>query len=167
MNVDLDDKMKGQYWFVGASFSGTEDQSDRFIDNGIWENGYNDRYLDVVKSINIGDSIAIKSFYTRKNSLPFEANKQYVSVMRIKAIGTVIKNFNNGLKLEVKWDKVGGGKEWYFLTSLRTVWKVIPDNLEKRALIDFTFCNIDQDYDSFKNSTKRMHKYGDNKYNSL
>ena len=47
-------------WFVGAAFGGDRDQTDRFLADGIWENGYADRYLDDVRSIRLGDRIAIK-----------------------------------------------------------------------------------------------------------
>jgi hypothetical protein len=33
------------YWFVGASYGRTEDQTPRFVNDGIWENGYDNRYL--------------------------------------------------------------------------------------------------------------------------
>lgn len=35
------------YWFVGASYGkGSEDQTDRFLAEGVWQNGYKDKYLD-------------------------------------------------------------------------------------------------------------------------
>ena len=79
-------------WFVGAAYGGTDDQTPRFLQEGIWENGYQDKYLDAVKSIQVGDRIAIKSSYTRKHDLPFDNRGQTVSVMAIKAIGTVKEN---------------------------------------------------------------------------
>ena len=57
-------------WFVGASYGGTDDQLPRFLSEGIWENGYDDKHLDVVRSMRTGDRIAIKSSYTRKHGLP-------------------------------------------------------------------------------------------------
>ena len=59
-------------WFVGATYGGTDDQTPRFLQEGIWENGYQDKYLDAVKYIQVGDRIAIKSSYTRKHDLPFD-----------------------------------------------------------------------------------------------
>jgi 5-methylcytosine-specific restriction protein B len=44
-------------WFVGASYSGTDDQTQRFLEEEIWENGYQDKYLDAVRSIQPGDCI--------------------------------------------------------------------------------------------------------------
>ena len=72
-------------WFVGASWE--QDQTQRFIEEGIWENGNEDKYLQEVKTIKPGDRIAIKSTYTRKNNLPF-ANRENntASVMGIKAL---------------------------------------------------------------------------------
>ena len=53
------------YWFVGAMYGGADDQMPRFIEEGIWENGYTDKYLDLVRAIQPGDRIAIKSSCTR------------------------------------------------------------------------------------------------------
>ena len=39
------------YWFVGASYGRTEDQTPRFLSEGIWENGYDDKHLDLVRSM--------------------------------------------------------------------------------------------------------------------
>ncbi|MGP5018424.1 hypothetical protein ACTXK7_12245 [Vreelandella alkaliphila] len=76
------------YWFVGASYGGTDDQTDRFLKEGIWENGYTDKLLDKVREMQPGERIAIKSAYTRKYGLSFDSGGQTVSVMGIKAIGT-------------------------------------------------------------------------------
>ena len=40
-----------QSWFVGASYGAKGDQTDRFLAEGIWENGYTDKLLDLVKSM--------------------------------------------------------------------------------------------------------------------
>ena len=89
-------------WFVGATY-GDDDQTARFLNEGIWENGYEDRYLDDVKSVQPGDRIAIKSSYTRKYDLPFDNLGQTVSVMAIKATGTVTGNLGDGHMLKVDW----------------------------------------------------------------
>ena len=74
-------------WFVGAVHGDAGDQLSRFIKEGIWENGYEDKYLDAVRAIQPGDRIAIKSSYIRKHDLPFDNREQSVSVMAIKATG--------------------------------------------------------------------------------
>ena len=90
-------------WFVGAAYGGTDDQAPRFLQDGIWENGYQDKYLDAVKSIQVRDRIAIKSSYTRKHDLPFDNRGQTVSVMAIKAIGTAKENIGDGRTVKVDW----------------------------------------------------------------
>jgi hypothetical protein len=62
-----------------------EDQTPRFVNDGIWENGYDDRHLNLVRSMQPGDKIAIKSSYTRKHNLPFDNRGNTVSVIAIKA----------------------------------------------------------------------------------
>ena len=49
--------------------------------------GHPDKYLDDVKSIQVGDRIAIKSAYTKKRNLPFDNQGKDVSTMAIKATG--------------------------------------------------------------------------------
>lgn len=95
-------------WFVGATYGGTEDQMPRFLAEGIWENGYEDRYLELVRSMRPGDRIAIKSSYTRKHGLPFDNQDKAVSVMAIKAIGTITENLNDGRRVRVCLSSLAG-----------------------------------------------------------
>lgn len=88
------------YWFVGAAYDGV-DQTSRFVETGIWEINPEANQIDSVKFIEAGDRIAIKSTYTRKNELPFDNRGHTVSVMLIKAIGTVIENVGGGNSLKV------------------------------------------------------------------
>ena len=37
-----------------------QEKFDEFVKNGYWENGYENKYLDKVKSMQIGDKIVIK-----------------------------------------------------------------------------------------------------------
>jgi hypothetical protein len=108
------------YWLVGAYWDDQEspDQTDRFLSEGIWENGYTDRYLDQVKQIKVGDRIAIKSMFTQKHDLPFDNKGRTVSGMWIKATGTVVKNPGDGRTVEVEWDeKPKDARAWYFYAS--------------------------------------------------
>ena len=157
-NIDINENKN--YWFVGASFGGTKDQTERFIQEGIWEVN-NDKQADLVKSIQSGEKIAIKSAYTRKNNLPFNNRGHTVSVMAIKAIGTVVENLGDGKTLKVEWDEGFEPREWYFFTSRNTVWKVAPDEWRKVDLIDFTFNGKEQDIDRFCNHPYWRERFGD------
>ena len=138
------------YWFVGASYGGADDQTTKFLSEGIWRNGWSNRYLDAVKSMQPGDRIAIKYSTTRKHHLPFDAGGRTVSVMGIKAIGTVRENLEDGRNVKVDWAPVTQPREWYFYTNRRTVWQVVPGSgslsWAVEGLINFTFHDESQDY---------------------
>ena len=139
-------------WFVGA-YSKSGDHTDRFIQEGIWEHGFEDKYLDLVKSIEPGDRIAIKSTYTTKHGLPFDNRGESISTMAIKATGVVTENNGDGRNLRVNWTPMAQPRTWYFYTYQKTVWKVTRDTgtlpWAASALIDFTFNGAEQNYDRF------------------
>ncbi len=148
-------------WFVGATYYEIEDQTPRFLQENIWENGYKDKYLDAVRSIQVGDRIAIKSSYTRKHDLPFDNRGQTVSVMAIKAIGTVKENLGDGRTLKVDWKPFDPPREWYFYTNRSTVWRVLPGDWTTDALIGFTFEEKVQDINRFRNAPYWRERFGD------
>ncbi len=136
-------------WFVGASWD-AGDQTDRFIREGIWQNGYEEKYLDYVKSIEPGDRIAIKATFVKKHGLPFDNRSEDTSTMAIKATGVVTENMGDGRNLRVDWTPAKPSREWYFYTYQPTVWKVTRDSgWQAAALIDFTFDGAEQDHKEF------------------
>lgn len=139
-------------WFVGSAING-EDYTDKFIKKGIWKSGHEDKFQDAIKSIEVGDIIAIKSTYTRKYNLPFESNDNYASIMSIKATGVVKRNLEDGKTLEVDWVKIEPRKEWYFFTMRETIWKVEreDDDWMYGELLDFTFNDKPQNIERFIN----------------
>jgi 5-methylcytosine-specific restriction protein B len=147
-------------WFVGASYGGTDDQMPRFLSEGIWENGYDDKHLDVVRSMRTGDRIAIKSSYTRRHGLSFESRGQAVSVMAIKAIGTITENLDDGKRVKVDWTKVEPAREWYFYTHRGVVWRILAGEWMTDGLIAFTFDGKPQDIDRFRNAPYWKERFG-------
>lgn len=160
----MDDKKKSPStsttWFVGASYGGKDDQMPRFLENGIWENGYDDKLLDMVRAMQPGERIAIKAAYTRKHGLPFDNRGRTVSVMGIKAIGTITENLNDGKRVKVDWAQAGPVREWYFYTHRGTVWRVQPGDWMNDALIAFAFDGVPQDVDRFRNEPFWRERYG-------
>lgn len=133
------------FWFVGASWDG-EDQTERFVREGIWTNGYEDKYADLVQRMKPGDSIAIKSTFTQKYGLPFNNRDRSVSCMRIKAVGTVTEGTPDGQTVQVEWRALADPRDWYFYTYRVTIVEAnIADELARR-LIRFTFGDHRQDY---------------------
>src|SRR5690606_26636610 len=89
--------MQNKYFLVGAYWDSHDpkDQTERFVNNEIWTNGYDDKFNTLVNSINVGDYLAIKSTYVRGKTK---------SVMLIKARGIVLENLNDGQNLKLKWE---------------------------------------------------------------
>ena len=111
-------------WFVGAAYGGTDDQMPRFLAEGIWElSNPTEKESALVKSMKAGDRIAIKAAYTRKRGLPFDNRDQTVSVMAIKAIGSITENLQNGERVRVEWSPSQPLREWYFYTFRGTGWR--------------------------------------------
>lgn len=143
------------YWMVGAYWDESDpaDQTERFVAEGIWMNGYEDRYLDDVNSMQVGDRIAIKASATQRLGLPFDNRNKTVSRMDIKAVGTIVANRKDGRTVEVEWETDFSEKSWYFYTNRLTVWHVKDrKNVWKEAadqLIKFVWYGQPQDYDWF------------------
>lgn len=139
-------------WFVGAcgydDAGNWTDFSDTYIEENRWENRSDTKFLNDVKSMKVGDHIAIKASYTKKNGLPFENNGKTVSVMSIKAIGIITNNANDGKHIDVSWVRVDPVREWFGTGVLRqTVHHVVAsEGYIRKAIIDFAFSNVPQDY---------------------
>lgn len=150
------------YWFVGALWGGNDDQTQRFISQGIWENGYDDKHLELVKTIKPGDKVAIKAAFTQKNDLPFQSNGSTASVMSIKARGTVTSNEGDGRIIHVDWEPLTPEKRWYFYTHRGTIWQIKTNRWLGKGLVDFAFYDVDQDYARFRNDPYWKERFGDN-----
>lgn len=89
------------YYCVGFYWKGTdpENQLPRFQKEGIWENGFEDKYIEQVNNVLVGSKIAAKTSYTRK-----EKGKT-ISVLEVHGLGTVKENLKDGKTLKVDWDK--------------------------------------------------------------
>ncbi|ASV29719.1 McrB family protein [Maribacter cobaltidurans] len=88
------------YYCVGITFKDgdNENQLSRFKKENIWENGYGDKNIQIVKGVKPGSMIAAKTTYTEGK------NGSTVSVLKIHAIGKVIANPGDGHILKVKWE---------------------------------------------------------------
>ncbi|HVF25622.1 MAG TPA: AAA family ATPase [Anaerolineales bacterium] len=145
------------YWLAGAYWDDRDpaDQTQRFVEEGIWENSYHNRYINEVMSMRVNDKIAIKSTSTQRQDLPFEARNKTISRMTIKAIGTIVANRNDGRTVEVEWESSFEEKIWYFYTNRNTIWHLRTDDnyrLKEYAqkLRDFVWYGRDQDHDWFR-----------------
>ncbi len=134
------------FWFVGASWGGTDDQSPRFLKEGIWQNGLHDKFTDEVMRMKSGDRIAIKAAFTRKRGLPFDNRGKTVSCMKIKAVGIITENLGDGKTVRVDWQVLDPPREWFFYTYRVTVVEADSSDELARRLILFAFADAKQDY---------------------
>lgn len=136
------------FWLVGAYWDDKDpmDQTKRFLEEGVWENGYDNKFQEDVRAMRVGDRIAIKAATVQKNGLPFDAHGRSISKLIIKARGTIVKNRDDGQTVEVDWDPNFYPKEWYFYTNQQTVWRLKKDVEMARRLIRFAFGDEEQDY---------------------
>lgn len=143
---DLFDDKERRFWFVGALW-GADDQTERFISEGIWKNGYDEKFGEHVQRMKPGDRIAIKASFTKKYGLPFDNQEKPVSCMRIKAVGTVIEATTDGQTVKVDWTQLEEPKDWFFYTYRVTIVEADASDELARRLIQFTFGDHKQDYD--------------------
>ena len=148
------------YWFAGAVWDKTDDQMPNFLAEGIWENGYEDQFSELVRRMKPGDRIAIKASFVQKRGLPFDVGGKPVSVMRIKATGTILENSNDGKRVRVAWDAPFAPRDWYFYTYRTTVVEADTESEGARRLVDFTFRGEQQDYAWFLSQPYLTQKYG-------
>jgi len=131
-----------KYFLVGAFWDteNPQDQTDRFLKESIWRNGYTDKFLKEVSSVPIGSNIAIKSAFVREKTK---------AVMAIKARGIVIGNLNDGQTLEVQWEEDFKPFEVDFGGYMQTIKEVT-----KKDQIQAIWNNEDElnDNDSLKNN---------------
>jgi 5-methylcytosine-specific restriction protein B len=150
-----------QFWFGGAKWDGTDDQTERFLAEGVWQNGTQDKFSAPILSMRPGDRIAIKSTFVRKHGLPFDNKGKPVSCMKIKAVGTVTSNRGDGVTVDVEWRRLSEPREWYFYTYRNTLARANLEDDHARRLIRFTFGGAEQDYAYFLKFPYWAKQYGE------
>jgi len=110
-------KNSEKYFLVGAFWDteNPQDQTERFVKESIWSNGYSDKFKNEVNAVPVGSSIAIKSAFVREKTK---------AVMLIKARGIIIKNLKDGQNLEVEWEEDFNPFEVNFGGYMQTIKEV-------------------------------------------
>ena len=146
MTEQTSNQSSGTTWFVGASFGHTDDQSARFLEEGIWEiSSPSQKEQALVRSMRPGERIAIKAAYVSKHGLPFDNRQQTVSVMGIKAIG------------------VGGHPEGHPNMTEQQCWDVLESKvraIESRGMAPLVVTQFGFDPDAFLTWLKQLRMRG-------
>jgi len=156
--ASLFDDPDRQFWFAGARWE--DDQTERFVKEGIWQNGYEDKFSDLVARMKPGDRIAIKASFVQTHKLPFDAGGKPVSCMRIKAVGTITERLDDGKTVRVDWDILDPPRDWFFYTYRTTLVAADRDDGHAHRLIMFAFGGAPQDYDFWLRQPYWARKYG-------
>ncbi|MGM0561148.1 MAG: AAA family ATPase [Pseudomonadota bacterium] len=144
---ELFDDPNRRFWFVGSIWGDDGEQTERFLNEGCWQNGHEEKFYDRVRRMKPGDRIAIKATFTKKYNLPFDNRGTPVSCMRIKATGTIVENRGDGQTVKVDWEPRESARDWFFYTYRTTVEEADPNDDHARRLILFTFAGAEQDYE--------------------
>ncbi|MDP2387123.1 MAG: P-loop NTPase fold protein [Bacteroidota bacterium] len=109
-----------KFYLVGSYWSGN-DQTDRFIKEGIWEKGFEDEsYSGLINAVKANDILIIKSTYPAKGT----------GFLRIKAIGVVTENQQDGSIIKVDWKITGLNEDFERLGFYRnTIHEASPDDI--------------------------------------
>lgn len=156
---ELFDDPARRFWFVGAAWK-EGDQTERFLQEGIWQNGYDDKFAEHVARMQPGDRIAIKASFVQKYELPFDNRGKPVSCMRLKAIGTITERTSDGKSVKVAWERLNPPRDWFFYTYRVTVVEADPNEDFARRLIVFAFADGRQDYDFWISVPYFAKRYG-------
>ena len=129
--------MKRRYFIAGYTWD-KESQKERFLREGIWENGYDNRYQDVYDNIRVGDYIALKSTFVQGRK----------SVLRIHKIGIIKAVSKDSMLVNVDWIENGAPKDitnitWYAntlceITNINHIYMIFNMNKSTELIEDYS-----------------------------
>lgn len=160
---ELFDDPDRQFWFAGSIWNGNDDQTERLLAEGIWQTNkvLDDNAVQMVHEMRPGDRIAIKSSFVQKFGLPFDNRGKPVSVMRIKAVGTITENMGDGQTVKVDWRTLDPARDWLFYTYRNTLARANLGHQRAKMLVRFAFADGEQDYDFFLKQPYWARKYSE------
>lgn len=82
-----------RFFLVDSDWEGKE-QGNRFYEQGIWETGYDEKYVQLINSIKEGDFLIHKSTYPQKKK---------ASLLCFRGWGVVTRNRRDGTTVDVEW----------------------------------------------------------------
>ena len=124
------------YWIVRAKWNGIDDKTDEFLENNIWQNGYDEKYQDVVKKVKTDDILLLANgsyieYYAKcqenlcdGKTIIIDAWKKFEIPIFIPAKGNYIKtisSLSNKIYLQRIQSYIDSGKlmEDFTISSLK------------------------------------------------
>ncbi|MBB4615775.1 McrB family protein [Novosphingobium taihuense] len=137
--------------YVVTNLYGQADGFDGFIERGEWTLLYDsDTALNqLVREMRPGDIIAMRDYLPNRRDVPFDSKGKLVSAMRFRAIGTVTRQRDDGIGVDVDWHVLPTPRTWYFYTYGKAVWRPPLTSPSAAQLRDFLLEDVPQDFDWF------------------
>ncbi len=134
--------------YIVTNLYGNADGFERFIERSEWtmldDRGSNLNKL--VREMQPGDIVALRDYLPNQHDLPFAANGKLVSAMRFRAIGTVTRQRDDGIGVDVEWQVLPEPRTWYFYTYSHAVWRPPVSSASAARLRAFVLDGEAQDY---------------------
>ncbi|WP_111708944.1 P-loop NTPase fold protein [Lutibacter citreus] len=109
-------------YFLAGHIWGDNNQMPRFIKDNVWENGHDNIDTDLVNTAKKGDVIFLKSSFAKKN----------VGILRIKSVGVITSNKEDGHNLDVNWYKFKNQIDIEGLSKYRSTFaRIMKDDLSE------------------------------------
>ncbi|WP_212611301.1 AAA family ATPase [Sphingobium sp. Ndbn-10] len=139
-------------WLV-TSRDGDADGFASFVERGTWHLLYDSdsKYNHMVREMQPGDRIVLRDYLPNQRNAPFETNGKPVSAMRIRAIGIVRGNGEDGRQVQVDWTPLPEPLLWWLYTNNDTIWRLPLEREAARKLAAFIFEGDAQDIAWFLN----------------
>ncbi|GER58136.1 hypothetical protein ULMA_02440 [Patiriisocius marinus] len=139
------------YYCVGFHFYGENptNQLPTFIENNIWINGYDDKFVNVVNEVPIGSLIAAKTSYTMNE------DDKTISVLEVHCIGEVSGNSKDGKHLNVDWQKNFKS----FILKRKGGYRSTISKVHNQTNIDAIFYKNDTDEELIEDENKETQQY--------
>lgn len=110
--------------FLGGHIWDGIDQIERFLSDGIWENGHDTLHTEIVNQAAAGDILFVKSTYAQNG----------ISYLRIKGIGVITQNLSDGHALKVDWSLFKKNIDIPHLGSYRRTFEKVKEKDRYRIL---------------------------------
>lgn len=110
--------------FSVGHFHGEGDQIDRFIEERTWQNGYETKHEKEINQVKERDLLFLKSTYVAKGS----------NYLRVKGVGIVQQNHNDGRTLDVLWYKFSTHINLEGLGALANAFRLVKEDYSTRII---------------------------------
>lgn len=147
---DGDEVGDATVWFVTAR-NGQADGLQHFVSSDEWRllRDIGGKMNQLVREMRPDDVIVLRDYFHQQHGLPFDAKGRRVSAIRIRAMGVVTEQRDDGLSVGVDWTVLPDPRVWYFYTNNDPVWRLPLNNELAARLALFTLNGEPQDYDWF------------------